>query len=150
MPTSYAMWDSLWWRRIRISRGCGSSWTRVWAGRPKSKRPWSGCCRVRRCSNRSLREPRLRAAEPAGLLDRQLVGEQLGEGERAGGPVVLAEQIEPLDRRQNSFGDRVTGLRGDQHRAIPRVGDVADVDLDGGHPGQAQQIPGTTMGTAVP
>ena len=39
-----------------LSRGCGSSWTRVWAGKPKSKRRWSGCWRARRCSSRSARE----------------------------------------------------------------------------------------------
>jgi len=64
------------------------------------------------------------------------VGEELGERECAGGPVVLAEQIKPLDRRQDSLGDRVARLRGDQQRAVTRVGDIADVDLNGGHSGQ--------------
>src|SRR6202046_3541255 len=147
------MWDSWWWRRIRTSRGCGSSWTRVWAGRPKSRRPWSGCWRVRRCNSRWRRDRRrcrrLGAGDPTGLLHCQLVSKQFGEGERAGGPVVLAEQVEPLDRRQDALGDRVAGLRGDQQLAVMRVGDVSDVDLDGGHPGQPEQVPGTAMGAAI-
>src|ERR1700721_4402642 len=108
------MWVSLWWRRIHTSRGGGSSWRRVWGGRPKSRRPWSGCWRARRCSGRSCRlqwdrrgRRRLGAADPTGLLHRQLVSKQFGEGERAGGPVVLAEQVEPFDRRQDALGDRV-------------------------------------------
>src|SRR5271170_6691947 len=147
------MSDSLWWRRIRISRGCASSSTRVWAGRPKSRRPWSGCWRARRYNSRwprDRRRRRLGAADPTGLLHRQLVSKQFGESERAGGPVVLAEQIEPLDRRQDALGNRVAGLRGDQQLAVMRVGDVADVDLDGGHPGQPEQIPGPAMGAAIP
>src|SRR3984885_12548638 len=142
MPTSYAMWDSLWWPRIRISRGCASSWTRVWAGRPKSRQPWSGCWRGGRCNSRAGRDRRRRrrlgAGDPTGLLHRQLVSKQFGEGKRAGGPVVLAEQIEPLDRRQDALGNRVAGLRADQQLAVMRVGDVADVALDGGHPGQPE------------
>src|SRR5271163_1909131 len=147
------MWDSLWWRRIRISRGCASSSTRVWAGRPKSRQPWSGCWRVRRCNSRWRRERRgrrrLGAADSTGLLHRQLVSQQFGEGERAGGPVVLAQQIEPLDRRQDALGNRVAGLRGNQQLAVMWVGDVPDVDLDGAHPGQPEQIPGSAMGAAV-
>src|SRR5271154_5642845 len=148
------MWDSLWWRRIHTSRGCASSWRRVWAGRPKSRRPWSGYWRARRCNCRSRRDRRRRrrlgAADPTGLFHRQLVSKQFGEGERAGGSVVLTEQVEPLDRRQDALGDRVAGLRGDQQLAVMRVGDVADVDLDSGHPGQPEQIPGPAMGAAIP
>ena len=88
-------------------------------------------------------------ADAAGLFDRQLVREQFGEGERAGGAVVLAEQVEPLDRGQDALGDRVAGLRATPAVAVARIGDVADVDLDGGHPGQPQQIPGPAVRAAV-
>ena len=73
----------------------------------------AGECRS--CSSRSARarvpaERRLAWAGAAGLFDRQLVREQFGEGERAGGAVVLAEQVEPLDRGEDALGDRVAGL----------------------------------------
>ena len=45
------------------------------------------------------------------------MSEQLGEGERASGPVVLAQQVEPFDRGEDAFGDGVAGLGGDQHAA---------------------------------
>ena len=48
----------------------------------------------------------------AALLDGLLVGQQFGEGERPGGPVVLAEQVQPLHRGQDSLGDRVAALAG--------------------------------------
>jgi hypothetical protein len=78
------------------------------------------------------------------------VSKQFGEREGAGGPVVFAEQVEPLHRREDSLGNRVASLRGGQQSAVTGVGDVADVDLNGGHPGQPEQIPRPTMGAAVP
>ncbi len=41
--------------RIRTSRGCGWSSSRGWAGRPMSRRRWSGCWKPRSCSSRSGR-----------------------------------------------------------------------------------------------
>ncbi len=76
-----------------------------------------------------LSEVGLRRADAAGLLDGQLVGQQFGESECACGTVVLAEQVQPLDRGQDALGDRVARLSGHQQVAVARVGDVADVDL---------------------
>ncbi len=49
--------------------------------------------RSRLCGGKYVagRRDRLGAAEPAGPLHGQFVGQQFGEGERAGGPVVLAQ-----------------------------------------------------------
>ena len=85
----------------------------------------------------------------AGLLDRQFVGQKFGESECARGPVVLAQQVQPLDRGQDALGDRVAGLGGHQQPAVARIGDVADVDLNRGHPGETQQIPRPSMRAAV-
>ena len=105
----------------RTSRGCAWNSSRGWAGRPRSRRRWNGCWKPRSCSSRSGPGATCRLSElslswtRAGLFHRQLVGEQFGERECAGRPVVLAEQIEPLDRGEDAFGDRVAGLRGHQH-----------------------------------
>ena len=95
------------------SLGFAWSWRGVWAGRPASRPRWSGCWRARRAEatggrrrGRAVSADRLAAA---GLFDRQLVCEQFGERERAGGAVVLAQQVEPLDRREDALGDRSRG-----------------------------------------
>ena len=64
------------------------------------------------------RRERLGTAEPAGPFHRQFVGKQFGESECASGPIVLAQEIEPLDRGEDTFGDGIASLRGDQHGAI--------------------------------
>src|SRR6476661_10307320 len=43
----------------------------------------------------------------AGLLDGKFVGEQLGERESAGGPVVLAQQVAPFGGGEGACGDRI-------------------------------------------
>ena len=80
------------------------------ATRSSRSAPGTTAARLRRLGT-AERRPR--------LLDRQLVGQQLGESEGASGPVVLAQQVEPLDRGEDSFGDGVASLRRDQHRAVP-------------------------------
>ena len=83
------------------------------------------------------------------MFHRLLMGEQFGEGESTCGTVVFAEQIQTFDGREDSFGDRVAAFPGDQHAAIARAGDVADVHLNGRHTGEPKKIPGAPMGAAV-
>jgi hypothetical protein len=77
------------------------------------------------------------------------VSQQFGEGERPGRPVVLAQQVEPLDRGQYTFGDRVASVVEHQQVPVARIGDVADIDLNGGHPGQPEQIPRPAVAAAI-
>ena len=42
-----------------------------------------------------------------GLFHRQFVCQKLGERESAGGPVILAQQVQPLHGGQHAFGDRI-------------------------------------------
>ena len=63
--------------------------------------------------------------------------------------VQAATEIEFWHAMSGALGERVAGVTGHQHGPVPRIGDVADVDLDGRHPGQPQQIPGPAVGPAV-
>lgn len=83
------------------------------------------------------------------LFDRPLVGEEFGEGERSGGPVVLAEEIEALDRGEDALGNGIAGLRRDEQPVVVEVGEVSDVHLDGRHAGQPEKVPRSAVGTAV-
>lgn len=56
---------------------------------------------------------------------RKLFCEKLGEGEGTGRLIILAQQIQPLDRDQDGFGDGVTHPRIRQYRNVGRVGQVA-------------------------
>jgi hypothetical protein len=60
--------------------------------------------------NGEVPEKRLGTAQSARPFDRQFVSKQLGEGEGTGGPIVLAQEIEPLDCCQDALGDSVSGL----------------------------------------
>src|SRR5690348_7169158 len=129
------MWDSRWSLRTATFRGYAWSWKKAWAGRPVSRRRWNDCSNPHSCSSPSAPVPaaadqryvlgdRLAGAQPAGLFDRQLVGEQFGERESPCGTVILAEQIEPLDRSQDAFGHGVASLRRHQQPAVTGIGDV--------------------------
>ena len=63
-PTSSATSDSRSSPRTGTSRGCGSNWSRAWAGRPTSRRRWNDCWRALNCSSRWGPAP-VRAAEVA-------------------------------------------------------------------------------------
>ena len=51
--------------------------------------------------------PHERSRLAPGLFHRQFVCQKLGERESAGGPVILAQQVQPLHGGQHAFGDRI-------------------------------------------
>src|SRR3954464_11811579 len=97
-----------------------------------SRLRWSGCWNPHSCNSRSVRAwvpateirkrrfvpSRSAGADPTRLLARQFVSQQLGEGEGARRPVVLAEQVQPLDGGEDAFSDRVTGRGVHKHATV--------------------------------
>src|SRR5690606_11440053 len=88
-------------------------------------------------------------AEVRALMLGELVREHVREGERAGGLVVLPEQVQPLHGHENALGDDVPERRVGQAQPIPLVRQVADFDAHRRAARQPQNLPRLRVRSAI-
>ena len=116
-----------------------------------SRRRWSGCWRARSCEQpvgAGSNSVPVQTAGAACSTDSSWASSS-AKVKVPVGRSFLPSRYSRLTAARMPSAIESRDCRRHQGGAVARVGDVADVDLHGGHPGQPQQIPGSAVRPAV-